>query len=91
MAENVLVSVWVLLLGYGVVRLSGRRGLGGGDVKLTAAAALRLGGGGILGALLLALLPALGVSLAFRRRGRKKIPLGPFLAAGFFISSFCAI
>ncbi len=61
--------------------------LGAGDIRLTAASAVRLGGTGILAALLAGLLPALGAALLLRRKGIREIALGPYLAAGIFLVS----
>jgi Flp pilus assembly protein protease CpaA len=68
------------------------RGLGGGDVKLAAAAGLYLGLYGILPAILYGTVLAslFGITLILLRKiGRKdKIPLAPFLYIGILIAVF---
>ena len=68
-----------------------RDGIGGGDIKLMAAAGLFLGWKLILLALFLAALSGLlyaGVLLILRRAGRRtEIPFGPFLSIGLIVSS----
>ena len=81
------------LLGGGlflIVYVVSRRGLGGGDVKLMAAAGLYLGVDGVLPAMLygsiLTVLTA-GVLLLLKRIGRKDaIPLVPFLYIGMVLT-----
>ena len=75
-----------------VVYLISRKGLGGGDVKLMAAAGLYLGVNGVLPAMLygsvLASVFALVLILA-KKIGRKDaIPLVPFLYVGMLLTMF---
>lgn len=57
-------------------------GVGGGDVKLTAALGFCFGLNGLAAILFFALLPALVYRLATRRRS---VPLAVFLCIGFFM------
>ena len=75
-----------------LVYLISRKGLGGGDVKLMAAAGLYLGLGGVLPAMLYGTVSAAltGLMLILLKKiGRKdSIPLAPFLYAGILITVF---
>lgn len=82
-----------VLLGYGLLagvgwgfhRLTGREGLGGGDLKLLAALGAWLGISAIPGVLFWG--AALGVlaGLLLQHRGAQAYPFGPFLALGGMI------
>ena len=77
------------LVSIGFERLTGRDGLGGGDVKLAGAVGLLLGWERLLLGLLLSTVPA-AVILLVLSRGRegeeREFPFAPFLVFGFTIS-----
>lgn len=82
---------WGLLggLAVGWHRLTGRHGLGGGDAKLVAAAGAWVGLEGMAWVILLGALAGLGfIGTAALVSGgwspERRLPFGPFLAAGFF-------
>jgi leader peptidase (prepilin peptidase) / N-methyltransferase len=77
------------------LRLRGRHGLGRGDAKLMAAAAMWLGFEGLLHMLLIACAAAFTYILLARAANQKigaqtPIPFGPFLSLGFF-ASWCLL
>lgn len=67
-------------------RLTGREGLGLGDVKLFAAAGAWVGWQGLPSVLLIGAGAGLAAALMTSRRGRQPIPFGPFLALGLWIT-----
>ncbi|MEG1846122.1 MAG: prepilin peptidase [Oscillospiraceae bacterium] len=81
-----LVSVILLLIGY----LTG--GMGGGDVKLMAAAGFLLGWKNVLLALILGGVVGvifLGITKTLKKGDMKKeVPFGPHLAVGIFVAMF---
>ena len=94
LADHSVASVLAYLsfqgLGYAYRRLRGRDGLGGGDAKLTAAAAAWCGLSAlplvVLGSALLGLLAALGLALAGRTvTSTTRIPFGPCIALAFWL------
>ncbi|MBF7082116.1 prepilin peptidase [Desulfallas sp. Bu1-1] len=77
-----------------VIALASKGGMGGGDIKLSAAMGLFLGWPGIIVALFLSFLAG-GLSgillLATGRKSRKDaVPFGPYLAMGGVVASFYA-
>ena len=76
--------LWIVAEGY--ARLTGREGMGGGDIKLLAMIGAFVGWRGVLVTLLIASLvgSVIGVAMMLRRGDDVKmaIPFGPFLAAG---------
>lgn len=82
--------LWAIAEGY--FRLTGREGMGGGDVKLLAMIGAFLGWRAIPVTLMIASLTGtlLGLALMLRRgEGRQMaIPFGPFLAAGAVVALF---
>lgn len=82
--------LWIVSEGY--FRLTGREGMGGGDVKLLAMIGAFLGWRAVPITLLLASLSGtlvgLGVMLARGSGARTPIPFGPFLAAGALCALF---
>jgi leader peptidase (prepilin peptidase)/N-methyltransferase len=82
--------LWVVSEGY--FRLTGREGMGGGDVKLLAMIGAFLGWRAVPVTLLLASLSGtligLGVMIARGSGARTPIPFGPFLAAGALCALF---
>ncbi len=82
--------LWGIAEGY--FRLTGREGMGGGDVKLLAMIGAFLGWRAIPVTLMVASLSgtALGLAMMLRRgEGRQMaIPFGPFLAAGAVVALF---
>jgi len=86
-AEGVLTGAIVWLLRWLYFRLRQRQGLGLGDVKLLAAAAIWVGIAGIPMLLLVASLTALAAAAVLHLAGEKMtrqtaLPFGPFLALG---------
>ena len=86
-AEGVLTGAIVWLLRWLYFRLRQRQGLGLGDVKLLAAAAIWVGIAGIPMLLLVASLTALAAAAVLHLAGAKMtrqtaLPFGPFLALG---------
>jgi len=82
--------LWAIAEGY--YRLTGREGMGGGDVKLLAMIGAFLGWRSIPVTLMFASLTGtvIGIALMFFRGGdrRTAIPFGPFLAAGAVVALF---
>ncbi len=82
--------LWLVAWSYHA--LTGREGMGGGDVKLLAMIGAFLGWKGVLLTLLLASLlgSAIGVAIMIRQRADAKlaIPFGPFLALGALVTLF---
>lgn len=82
--------LWLVAWAYHAV--SGREGMGGGDVKLLAMIGAFLGWQGVLLTLLLASFigSAIGIGLMIRQRADSKlaIPFGPFLALGALVALF---
>lgn len=78
-----------LLVSFVFERLTGKEGLGGGDVKLVGAVGLLLGWERLLLALLIATLPA-AILMPFLMRGKTgeeaEFPFAPFLTVGFGVS-----
>ena len=74
------------------IYLISRKGLGGGDVKLMAAAGLYLGYNGVLSSMFCGTLLAavtVAVLMMMGKLGRKDtIPLAPFLCAGIIVTVF---
>ena len=72
-------------------RISGKEGLGGGDIKLVGVAGLLLGWEGLLLALLIATVPA-AVIMLIASRGKsgeeREFPFAPFLSFGFCVAMF---
>lgn len=70
-------------------KISGKEGLGGGDIKLAGAAGLLLGWERLLLGLLLATIPA-AIIMLIMSRGRdgeeRELPFAPYLTAGFCVS-----
>jgi len=86
-AEGILTGAIVWLLRWLYFRLRQRQGLGLGDVKLLAAAAIWVGIAGIPMLLLVASLAALAAAGILHLTGEKMtrqtaLPFGPFLALG---------
>ena len=86
-AEGILTGAIVWLLRWLYFRLRRRQGLGLGDVKLLAAAAIWVGIAGIPLLLLVASLAALAAAGILHLAGEKMtgqtaLPFGPFLALG---------
>jgi leader peptidase (prepilin peptidase)/N-methyltransferase len=84
-ALGLLLGVGVLGgLAFGYYKITGRDGMGGGDVKLAAVLGVVLGASGVMLSLFIAsligTLVALAVLLATRRSLRTPIPFGVFLA-----------
>lgn len=79
------------LISLGFEKLTGKEGLGGGDVKLAGAVGLLLGWEKLLFALLVATIPA-AVIMLLAGRGKEKeqrqFPFAPFLVVGFAVSMF---
>lgn len=77
---------------YGYERMTGREGMGGGDVKLLAMVGAFLGWQGVLLTLLLGSLvgSVIGISIMVARGADSKlaIPFGPFLSIGAFVAMF---
>ena len=72
-----------LLLACAVVRqVSGREGLGGGDVKLLAALGSVFGAWGVLRVMLIACVAATVVSLVFRKGMNEPFAFCPYIAFG---------
>jgi leader peptidase (prepilin peptidase)/N-methyltransferase len=84
--------LWVVAEGY--ARLTGREGMGGGDIKLLAMIGAFVGWRGVLVSLLIASLlgSVIGIAAMLRRGDDAKmaIPFGPFLAAGAVCALFWA-
>ena len=82
--------LWLVAWTYHLV--TGREGMGGGDVKLLAMIGAFLGWKGVLLTLLLSSFigSVIGVGLMLRHRadGRLAIPFGPFLALGAMVTLF---
>ncbi len=82
--------LWAIAEGY--FRLTGREGMGGGDVKLLAMIGAFLGWRAIPVTLMIASLSGTALGLAMMMRsgeGRQMaIPFGPFLAAGAVVALF---
>ncbi|MCW2318881.1 leader peptidase (prepilin peptidase) / N-methyltransferase [Rhodoblastus acidophilus] len=83
------VMFW--LFGWSYKVLSGRAGLGGGDVRLLAISGFWLGGEGLLSCLLTSTLSALlSAALAWRNgklaRRDDPLPFGPHIALGFWLT-----
>lgn len=82
--------LWAVAEGY--YRLTGREGMGGGDIKLLAMIGAFLGWRALPVTLMLASLGGslvgLGLILAHRSDARVPIPFGPFLAAGAVCALF---
>lgn len=89
--HSILVGGAVLAAGVGfdalVMRLGGVRAIGGGDVKLVAAFAAMPSCESLCLTLLIACALALLYALISGKGRKDAIPLGPFLAAGFTLSS----
>jgi len=90
---GVLVGGGILwLVAWSYHALTGREGMGGGDVKLLAMIGAFLGWKGVLLTLLLASFigSAIGVVIMVRQRADSKlaIPFGPFLALGALVALF---
>ena len=68
--------------------------LGGGDIKLAAAAGVSLGAGGVLRGtgvgVVAAGIYAAGCLLLHKKTARQTFPLGPFLAAGYMYQIICS-
>ena len=79
------------LISWGFEKLSGREGLGGGDVKLAGAAGLLLGWERLLLSMLVATIPA-AIIMLFATRGKegeeRQFPFAPFLVIGFSVAMF---
>lgn len=100
LGPSLAASIGGLLLGGGFLYaiaasydlLTGREGMGGGDIKLLAMIGTFVGWNGVLTTLLIASLSgalAGGLLIVLRRSdGRQPIPFGPFLAAGATIALF---
>jgi leader peptidase (prepilin peptidase)/N-methyltransferase len=84
--------LWLVAEGY--ARLTGREGMGGGDIKLLAMIGAFVGWRGVLVSLLVASLlgSVIGVTAMLRRGDDAKmaIPFGPFLAVGAVCALFWA-
>jgi len=87
------IAGFAALGGMGVLyrRLRGRAGLGGGDVKLAAAAGAWVGWIGLPGVILIAALSGLAMAaflalLGHRRDPAARIPFGPHLAFGLWVT-----
>lgn len=82
--------LWLVAEGY--ARLTGREGMGGGDIKLLAMIGAFLGWRAVPVTLLIASLVGsglgIGLMLARGRNTRMAIPFGPFLAAGAVCALF---
>ncbi|MET4386002.1 leader peptidase (prepilin peptidase)/N-methyltransferase [Bradyrhizobium sp. F1.4.3] len=92
MATAGLVGVLFWLLQRLYFRLRHVDGLGLGDVKFLAAAAIWVGAAGVPTLLLIAALAALGVAGGLQLAGHEmrrqsSIPFGPFLALGLLVTS----
>lgn len=77
------------LISRGFERITGREGLGGGDVKLAGAVGLLLGWERLLLGLLISTVPAaviMSVALRGKEGEGRQFPFGPFLVVGFGIS-----
>ena len=81
-----------LLVAFLYEKISGREGLGGGDIKLLGMIGAWLGYQSLLIVILVssALGSVIGISVMLISRGNFKtaIPFGPFLALGAFIYAF---
>lgn len=82
--------LWLVAWAYHAI--TGREGMGGGDVKLLAMIGAFLGWQGVLLTLLLASFigSAIGIALMIQKRADSKlaIPFGPFLAMGALVALF---
>lgn len=80
------------LLSWGFEKLSGKEGLGGGDVKLAGVAGLLLGWERFLLGLLIATIPA-AVIMMILSKGKtgesRQFPFAPFLVVGFGAAMLC--
>jgi leader peptidase (prepilin peptidase) / N-methyltransferase len=83
-------SLWAVAWGY--QRMTGREGMGGGDIKLLAMIGAMIGWHGVLFTLFAAsamgTLVGIGAMLASGKGMRLAIPFGPFLAAGAILYLF---
>ena len=85
--------IFLSVVAWCYVRFRGRQGLGGGDIKLFAAAGAWLGWPGLPEALLIASFSAISIVTAttlagYRSRTTTEIPFGPFLAFGMLIARY---
>jgi leader peptidase (prepilin peptidase)/N-methyltransferase len=82
--------LWLLAAGYAL--LTGKEGMGGGDIKLLAMIGAFLGWPGVLVTLLFAsllgTLVGLGLMLFWKKGRTYAVPFGPFLSAGALIHLF---
>lgn len=82
--------LWVVAEGY--YRLTGREGMGGGDIKLLAMIGAFLGWGNVLLVLMISSISGslFGGVLIFRSGGDSQVPIpfGPFLALGGMVALF---
>ncbi|MEW6184454.1 MAG: A24 family peptidase [Thermodesulfobacteriota bacterium] len=82
--------LWLLAFGYAL--LTGKEGMGGGDIKLLAMIGAFLGWPGVLVTLLsgsfLGTLVGLGLMLFWKKGRTYAVPFGPFLSAGALIHLF---
>lgn len=89
---NGLIGFFAASLPMFLIALISGGGMGGGDIKLMAAAGLFLGWSNILTAFFIACLVAGFTGLVLiltKKKGRKdKIPFGPFLAFGILLTMF---
>jgi leader peptidase (prepilin peptidase)/N-methyltransferase len=79
------------LISWGFESLSGKEGLGGGDVKLAGVAGLLLGWERLLLSMLVATIPAAIIMLILSRGKEgeeRQFPFAPFLVVGFGVSMF---
>jgi leader peptidase (prepilin peptidase)/N-methyltransferase len=92
--DHLMNALLGLVLGFGVftviqllsLKLLRRDGLGPGDVKLYAAVGCWVGASGLPLVALVASLVALGWIAALRLPRRKRVPFGPFLAVGCWVT-----
>ena len=93
-AGSVLGGLLAAALPMYLVAVAFPGSLGGGDIKLAAAAGVSLGAGGVLRGtgvgVVAAGIYAAGCLLLHKKTARQTFPLGPFLAAGYMYQIICS-
>ena len=94
LAGSVLGGLLAAALPMYLVAVAFPGSLGGGDIKLAAAAGVSLGAAGVLrgtgAGVVAAGIYAAGCLLLHKKTARQTFPLGPFLAAGYMYQIICS-
>lgn len=74
-----------LLVGYAFEKLTGKEGMGGGDIKLIAAVGTFMGFAGLLFTVLFSSFSAVILMMLIRHQREKIFPYGPFIVVAAFV------